>query len=273
MHIMKVYKVSTYTNERELTELILKELDGVVDGFIFLEASHTYQMSPRPEFPAFPFKGDKIHYYTFTDYPNGAETWPADKIEELVTSKFIEILKDVGVQPDDVLLYGDADELPYAHVIPALAPQIEPGQIYALEMIFCNYWLNCISHEHPWNQFKVFTFQTLLDIGGSPQENIRKKYVGNIIPNAGWHFSWFGGKERIVKKLESYSHSEFNLPQFKTDEHVEECMMTGRDLFNRGQGQIILLRDMPLPQTIIENIDKYQEWIHPNHRNNENNSI
>ena len=263
---MKVYKVSTYTNEQELTEVILNELDSVVDGFIFLEASRTYQMALRPEFPAFPFKGDKIHYYQFTEYPEEAENWPADKIEELVTSKFIDILKDVGVQPEDVLLYGDADELPYADMIPELAPQIQTGQIYALEMIFCNYWLNCISHEHPWNQFKVFTFQTLLDIGGSPQENIRKKYVGNIIPNAGWHFSWFGGRDRIIQKLESYSHSEFNKPHFKAESNIDECMMTGRDLFNRGQGQVISPTDMPLPRTITANIDKYQHWIHPEYR-------
>lgn len=263
---MKIYKVSTYTNEAELTDLIINELNDVVDGFIFLEASHTYQMSPRAEFPAFPFKGDKIHHYTFTDYPAGSETWSADKIEELVTSKFIDILKDVGVQPNDILLYGDADELPYPNVIPELATQIKTGEIYALEMIFCNYWLNCISHEHPWNQFKAFTFQTLLNIGGSPQENIRKKYVGNIIPNAGWHFSWFGGKDRIIEKLESYSHSEFNVPEFKTDEHVEECIMTGNDLFNRGRGMIIDLNDMPLPETIAQNINKYQYWVHPNYQ-------
>jgi beta-1,4-mannosyl-glycoprotein beta-1,4-N-acetylglucosaminyltransferase len=247
---MKVYKVSTYTNEKELTEVILNELDKVVDGFIFLEASHTYQMAKREEFPSFPFKGDKIHHYTFTEYPEGAETWPADKIEELVTSKFIDILKDVGVQPEDVLLYGDADELPFADLIPILAPQVKTGEVYALEMIFCNYWLNCVSHEHPWTQFKVFTFQTLLDIGGSPQENIRKKTVGHIVGQAGWHFSWFGGKERIVQKLESYSHSEFNLPHFKTDEHVEDCMMTGRDLFNRGQGYVLNPETLPIPMYI-----------------------
>jgi beta-1,4-mannosyl-glycoprotein beta-1,4-N-acetylglucosaminyltransferase len=263
---MKVYKVSTYTDEWELTEVILNELDSVVDGFIFLEASHTYQMNPRPNFPAFPFKGPKIHHYTFDEYPEGAENWPADKIEELVTGKFIEILKDVGVRPEDVLLYGDADELPFADVIPLLTPQVQPGQIYALEMIFCNYWLNCISHEHPWTQFKVFNFQTLLDIGGSPQENIRKKVVGHMIPQAGWHFSWFGGKERIVQKLESYSHSEFNLPQFKTDEHVENCMMTGRDLFNRGAGHILSPNELPLPAYIENNIVKYKHWIHPNYR-------
>ena len=268
MHIMKVYKVSTYTNERELTEVILNELDGVVDGFIFLEASHTYQMAKREEFPAFPFKGPKIHHYTFTEYPEGAETWPADKIEELVTGKFIDILKDVGVQPDDVLLYGDADELPFPDMVSALAPQVQTGQIYAIEMLFCNYWLNCLSHENPWNQFKVFTFQTLLNIGGSPQENIRKKHVGHIIERSGWHFSWFGGADRIVQKLESYSHSEFNQPHFKANEHVEECMHTGRDLFNRGHGQIVPIEGMPLPKYITDNLDKYQHWIHPNYRNN-----
>jgi len=266
MNTMKVYKVSTYTNERELTELILNELDEVVDGFIFLEASHTYQMTPRAEFPAFPFKGDKIHYYTFTEYPENAKDIPADKIEELVTSKFIDILKDVGVQPDDVLFYGDADEIPYAPTVAALAPIVKPGEIYALEMIFCNYWMNCISHEHPWTHFKVFNFQTLLDIGGSPQENIRKQYVGTIVPNAGWHYSWFGGKERIVKKLESYSHSEFNLPHFKADEHVEQCMMEGIDLFHRGRCTLVPLSEIPLPEYITNNIEQYKHWIHPNYQ-------
>ena len=263
---MKVYKLSTYTNERELTELILNELDEVVDGFIFLEASYTYQMTLRPEFPAFPFKGDKIYHYTFTDYPEDAKNWPADKIEELVTGQFIKILKDVGVQPEDVLLYGDADELPNPQLIPVLAPLIKTGEIYGLEMIFCNYWLNCISHEHPWTQFKAFTFQTLLNIGGSPQENIRKKYVGTLVPDAGWHFSWFGGKERIVRKLESYSHSEFNLPKFKTDEHVDQCMMEGIDLFYRGRCTIIPMSEVPLPEYITNNIEQYKHWIHPNYR-------
>ena len=101
---MKVYKVSTYTDESELTDIIMNELDSVVDGFIFLEASHTYQMDPRPEFPAFLFKGDKIFHRTFTDYPANAFELKADKIEELVTSKYIDILTEIGVQPEDILL-------------------------------------------------------------------------------------------------------------------------------------------------------------------------
>jgi beta-1,4-mannosyl-glycoprotein beta-1,4-N-acetylglucosaminyltransferase len=263
---MKVYKVSTYTDEKDITEIILNELKGIVDGFIFLEASKTYQMQPRKEFPAFPFKGDNIHHYTFTDYPPEATSMPADKIEELVTSQYIEILKKVGVQPEDILLYGDSDEIPYKETVRELVPHVKTGDIYALEMIFCNYWINCLSYEHPWTHFKVFNFQTLLDTGGSPQENIRKKITGTIIPNGGWHWSWFGGKERIVKKLESYSHSELNKPEFKTDEHITRCLDEGLDLFLRGRGKLLSLEDTPLPQYVIDNIDKYTHLIHPNYR-------
>jgi beta-1,4-mannosyl-glycoprotein beta-1,4-N-acetylglucosaminyltransferase len=263
---MKVYKVSTYTDESELTDIIMNELDSVVDGFIFLEASHTYQMDPRPEFPAFPFKGDKIFHRTFTDYPANAYELKADKIEELVTGKYIDILTEIGVQPEDILLYGDSDEIPYTETVKALIPYVKTGDIYALEMIFCNYWINCISFEKTWTQFKVFNFQTLLDIGGSPQENIRKKIVGTIVPNGGWHWSWMGGKDRIVKKLESYSHYEFNQPQFKTDTHIDSCLITGADIFNRGVGYILPADEIPLPNYIINNIDQYQHLIHPKHR-------
>lgn len=263
---MKIYKVSTYTDERELTEIILNELKDVVDGFIFLEASKTYQMQPREEFPAFPFKGDNIYHFTYTDYPPEAATMKADKIEELVTSEYIRILKEVGVQPEDILLYGDADEIPYTETIKELTPHVKTGEIYALEMIFCNYWINCLSYDHPWTHFKVFNFQTLLDIGGSPQENIRKRVTGTMVPSGGWHWSWFGGRDKIVKKLESYSHYELNLPHFKTDEHVEYCLETGTDLFLRGPGKLLDLHDTPMPRYVINNLNKYKHLIHPKYR-------
>lgn len=264
---MKVYKVSTYTDESELNDIIINELDSVVDGFIFLEASHTYQMNLRPEFPAFPFSGDKIFHRTFTEYPEHVHELKADKIEELVTSKYIDILTEIGVRPEDVLLYGDSDEIPYTETIKQIIPHVKTGDVYALEMIFCNYWINCISFEQTWTQFKVFNFQTLLDIGGSPQENIRKKIVGTIVPNGGWHWSWMGGKERIVKKLESYSHYEFNQPQFKTDEHIDRCLNTGNDIFNRGYGTMLNIDEIALPTYVIENINRYKHLIHPKYRN------
>lgn len=263
---MRVYKISTYVNESELTRLIMDELKDVVDGFIFLEASHTYQMNIRPEYPSFPFSGDNIHHIKFESYPENAKDMPADKVEELVTSVYIDELKKIGIRPNDVLLYGDSDELPNSELVKYLAPQVKTGDIFAPEMIFCNYWINCISYEKIWTHFKIFNFQTMIDIGGSPQENIRKKIAGNRIPNGGWHYSWFGGKSAIINKLESYSHSEFNLPKYKDENHIDRCLQTGNDIFNRGSGTILPIDEIPLPTTIINNIEKYKHWITPSER-------
>jgi hypothetical protein len=32
----------------------------------------------------------------------------------------------------------------------------------------------------------------------------------SFIPDAGWHFSYLGGAEKIIEKIHSFSHVEFN---------------------------------------------------------------
>jgi len=269
---MKVYKLSLYTDETELTEINLNELSEIVDTFIFLEPSYTHQKQPRKEFPNFPFTGPNICYRTFTDFSEDILKLQPDQIEKIISQTFTKILEELQVQPEDIILFGDADEIPYIETLKALLPHVKTDEIYALDMIFCNYWINCLSFENPWTRFKVFNYQTLLNIqqnlGGtcSLHKDVREKYTGMIVPNGGWHWSWFGGKSQLIKKLESYGHYELNLPQFKTDQHIEYCLETGTDLFLRGPGKLIPLHEIPLPNYVIKNIDKYQHWLHPNYR-------
>jgi beta-1,4-mannosyl-glycoprotein beta-1,4-N-acetylglucosaminyltransferase len=269
---MKVYKLSLYTDERELTEINLNELSEVVDTFIFLEPSYTHQKQRREEFPDFPFAGANICYRTYTDFSEDILKLQPDQVEKKISQTFSQILKELKVQPEDVILFGDADEIPYTETLRELLPHVKTGDVYALEMVFCNYWINCLSFENPWTRFKVFNYQTLLDIqeqlGGvcSLHKDVREKYTGTIIPNGGWHWSWFGGKQQLIKKLESYGHYELNLPHFKTDEHIDYCLGTGTDLFLRGPGRLLSLADTTMPQYVIDNIEKYQHLIHPNYR-------
>jgi beta-1,4-mannosyl-glycoprotein beta-1,4-N-acetylglucosaminyltransferase len=269
---MKVYKLSLYTDEKELTEINLGELSEVVDTFVFLEPSHTHQKAIREEFPNFPFKGKNICYRTYTDFSEELMSLQPDQIEKKISQHFVHILEELEVQPEDIILFGDADEIPYKETLKALIPHIKPGEIYGLEMLFCNYWINCLSFENPWTRFKVFKYQTLLDIkeqlGGtcSLHKDIREKFTGIIVPNGGWHWSWFGGKPQLIKKLESYGHYELNLPQFKTDEHINYCLQTGTDLFLRGPGKVLELEETTMPQYVIDNIEKYKHFIHPDQR-------
>ena len=51
--------------------------------------------------------------------------------------------------------------------------------------------------------------------------------------DAGWSFSSFGGTKRIIEKLEAFGHVEYNLKEYKDEDHIKKCIQTGGDLFNR----------------------------------------
>ncbi|CAE7840878.1 unnamed protein product [Symbiodinium microadriaticum] len=55
----------------------------------------------------------------------------------------------------------------------------------------------------------------------------------------GWHLSYFLSREDIVRKVESFPHREYDLAEFKTDEHVTECLQMGKDMYKRDDVQLI----------------------------------
>lgn len=61
----------------------------------------------------------------------------------------------------------------------------------------------------------------------------RRGEVYEILPNAGWHFTYVGGAKKIVEKLESFSHTEYNLDEFKDINKISELIKKGKDLFGR----------------------------------------
>ena len=58
------------------------------------------------------------------------------------------------------------------------------------------------------------------------------------ILHGGWHLSYFLSKEDIVRKVESFPHREYDLMEFKTHQHVEDCLQKGLDLYKRGDVQL-----------------------------------
>lgn len=61
----------------------------------------------------------------------------------------------------------------------------------------------------------------------------RKGEVYQIIPNAGWHFTYLGGAKKIIEKLESFSHTEYNLKEYKDENKIKDIIKSGKDLFGR----------------------------------------
>ena len=81
------------------------------------------------------------------------------------------------------------------------------------------------------------------------------------IIKGGWHFSFLQTPKDIVTKIQSYSHGEFNQSDFTDEKKIQEKILTGKDIFNRGFELKKISIDQKFPEYIQRNLDKLSNWI------------
>ncbi len=69
----------------------------------------------------------------------------------------------------------------------------------------------------------------------SDLNKLRNEKFGDksIVIQSGWHLSFFMKKEEIQRKLQSYSHTDVNVPKFTDLQHIDSQIKTGQDLLLR----------------------------------------
>ena len=82
-----------------------------------------------------------------------------------------------------------------------------------------------------------------------------------IIENGGWHFSFLKKPEDIKKKINSYSHQEFNSENFTNIDNIKEKILKGVDLFERNIKYQRVNIDESFPEYINNNKQKFKDWI------------
>lgn len=280
-----VYDCFIFFNELDLLEIRLNELNEVVDKFVLIEANKTFQNNHKPYY----FEENKERFSPFLDkiihikldkYPlfipiiNPFTPW---KLEFFQRNSIVKGL--VNCKPEDIVLISDVDEIPKASVLKEmLAKGID--QIYGLKMDMYMYFLNNQliydggssmtmeqSKDGIWHCTAVLPYKLLKQKPNRLRKIImrtrRRGEVFKIIPNAGWHFTYLGGVKNIIKKLEAFSHTEFNNDTFKSQEKIEEYITTGKDLFGRDMEFKMLDNLETLPKFIQENANnpKYKEYF------------
>lgn len=162
-------------------------------------------------------------------------------------------LKDAKLS--DVIYIGDIDEIPRKEIFSIFKPEYGVS-IVAQRLSY--YFVNCV-HDAPWARAQIMTKETLMM---SSPNTIRYEHVPSIIHNGGWHFSYLGGVDKIIEKIEAYSHSEFNDAKFKDKKHLEECLKTGKDFLCReGLKFTIQPLDDSYPKYLLENQKKFKHLI------------
>jgi beta-1,4-mannosyl-glycoprotein beta-1,4-N-acetylglucosaminyltransferase len=255
---MKVVDCFIFYNELDLLHLRFEELYSVVDKFVIVEANHTFAGNPKEwnyesNKERYAKYADKIMYVKVEDMPNDGNAWNNEYHQRNAIQSCFTLFED-----DDAAIISDVDEIPNSEAIRYIKKNtsIIPVRI---GMEFYNYNFNC----------KISTFQNnvpivyrIKDLTGKSIQSLRERYNIHIMPNAGWHFSWFGDADFCKNKIKNFAHQELN------NDYFLERLDTRRDNYEdyyQESGRNWKFNHIPisktLPKCVIERrfqfIEKY----------------
>lgn len=255
---MAIYDSLVFFNELELLDLRFHELNDVVHRFVIVEAERTYTGLDKPLYfdqnrSLFkPYLDKVIHVVVENSPSNPQERWAFEHFQRRAISRG---LKECHV--DDVIMIADADEIHRAKTIAAYRPEEGPKILFEL---FCYYYMNCVTVDD-WTGPRIMSYGYFLRQGADAQQMRWRKWPG--IKNAGWHFSYLGGVDRIKQKLDSFSHQELNIPEFTSRERLEKVLKEPEDIFKRPIPWKLVDIDESWPDYVLQNRDQFKQFISP----------
>lgn len=256
--------VFMYAGEIECLQMRLRELRGIADEVHIIEAMWTFQGKRRDlSFSHFiagiaGLTDAKIIHHVITDFPKECvTTWDR---EDYQRNYAVEATKHL--QATDTVFISDADEIPRASVALDIKTFGAPLGVIRLGGPHFMYEINAKLWNAPnWYGTHVVSRHYLKS--HSPKE-IRGFGKGNVklpgsIDDAAWHFSFMGGKTRVLDKLQSWSHSEDN--HYATDRNITNALYYVRD-WNTGRELELerVIVDNTWPLLIQENPQLIQDW-------------
>jgi hypothetical protein len=279
----------TFFNELDLLEIRLNTLKDEVDRFVLVESTRTHQGKSKPLYfsenrSRFKDFENRITVIVVDDFPENPDN-SAWVFEHHQRNCILRGLRNC--QPDDLILISDVDEIPNPATISSLLGD-STMMIFRQKMYY--YYLNCInstaSNKYSWNGTIKIRYKDI----GIPQElrEISMRLMGlqnnklihrlywkawayfnltlkNIridsIDMGGWHFSYLGGTEAIIKKIEAFAHTEYNNNHYKNAENIENAINHGQDIFGRDFQYNFVPIDNTYPDYIKDNSSKFAHLI------------
>lgn len=272
---MTTFDCCTFFNEFDILELRLQELWDTVDYFVIAEANSTHQNNPKPfylkdNWERFKKYESKIRHILVDDMPMHPDTWVNERFQRKALERGLYDLK-----PDDIVIVSDCDEIPRPAAIDAI--QVDPNNYdrYILAIPLNYYRFNYMmitpvckqnniivtrgrAFTNP-QQEREFTFHR----GNLPLHYADHEFC--VIEHGGWHFTYFGQTDHALNKIKNFAHAETNIPQIVDRLDVDYMIknkvgLLGFDYHERFE---YIQVDDYFPQTIVNNIDKYQHMIVP----------
>jgi hypothetical protein len=259
-----------YYNERDLLDVRLHELEGVVDRFVLVESITTHSGKPKPLY----FEQVKREYEDWpithvvvsdpaliTDewsrrfHPNNSMDWARENHQR---NCILRGLREASL--DDVVMISDLDEIPRAErVMEGVKALVRPNDCAILWQDMYYYYLDAKAEGEA--HFLATRMLRKADLDRSTPQEVRWRGECAVIKDAGWHFGWLGGVERCLDKLEAFAHQELNRAELKDEGYLDYCLRVGQTLHSGKR-----LHRVPTdrhPRYILEHLDRYGRYFAP----------
>ncbi|MDR1701952.1 MAG: hypothetical protein LBR56_04185 [Sporomusaceae bacterium] len=257
---MKVYDCFTFYNEFELLELRLNLLQDSVDYFVLVEANRTHKNDAKELLfergkKFFSKYLAKIIHIKVEDMPSYDANDPNDgwKLENYQRNCITRGLNNLD--PDDLVIISDADEIPNPQIIDFFKnhAQLLDNNTLALRQQLFYYFVNLKCTDF-WYGSVITKFKNLT----SPQELRNKREIFSWFKDGGWHFSYMGGVENILMKLNATVEAKRASSNKETMAYINHCMSNGLDIYNRADVQLEFIDiDNLFPPAVEAAIQKY----------------
>ncbi len=283
-----VYDCIPFFNEIDILKLRLNVLSPYVDKFIIEEATMTFSGADkdlcfdknRQKFAEFL---DRIVYVPVTDTPKVAITHERDYFQK---NHLIDGLKEVGATEDDVIIFGDCDEIPNPVELKKIIDGFDKTKVYHLAQRNFSAFVNMeeksgnllsITGEFPdipnnkrkWLGTKVTSIRNIPKEGIVRLRDLCKVTDANAVrvADGGWHFGYMGGEketdpiERIGVKIKAAAHQEYNEREIilETMDHL----VLGQDIFGRDARFERVEVDDTYPEYLRSHLDEYSHLVMP----------
>ena len=236
----KIVDCFIFYNELELLKYRLTILNDYVDYFVLVEATHTFVGKEKPLYyeenkELFKEFNHKIMHIVVDDfshkYPNinieNREQWNNEVFQRNCIKQGLDKLK---LNDEDIFTVTDLDEIPDPRILEKIKKNEINIEVVTIELDFYYYNLNC-KMKNPWPLSKMISYKKYKELGFSC-EQIRQSLF-EIIPNAGWHLSYFGDEKFIKNKIENFAHQELNIEDFTNENKISNRVKNKLDLYDR----------------------------------------
>ncbi|KAL1565216.1 beta-1,4-mannosyl-glycoprotein 4-beta-N-acetylglucosaminyltransferase [Salvia divinorum] len=226
----RVFDAVLFSNELDVLKIRWNELYPYVSEFVLLESNSTFTGLPKP----FVFAGSRDEFkfleprLTYGQVPGRFKKGENPFIEEAYQRLALDyLLKQAGIQDDDLLIMSDVDEIPSRHTVNLLRWCDGIPPILHLRLRNYLYSFEFLVDNNSWRA-SIHVYQA----GKTRYAHYRQS--DEILADAGWHCSFcFRRIKEFIFKMKAYSHVDrVRFSHFLNPKRVQRVICKGADLFD-----------------------------------------